>query len=150
MPRTRTGTLVMPGRDGIWKARMTTVQPDGTSTRPFYSLGTTDRALALRKLARLVASLEAGRESAATPVAADADVTVREFAKAWLQKRQEQGVVMAPDERRMLERHFLPEIGHMTPSDVRPSKARELLEGLAGETTKGPCTRRSTTRSPRK
>jgi integrase len=142
MPRTRTGTLVPPGRDGLWKARVTTVQPDGTITRPFYSLGTTDRALARRKLARLVASLGAGRESAATPVAADGDVTVREYAKVWLEKRHEQGVVMAPDERQMLERHVLPEIGHMTPSDVRPSKVREILEGLAAKTyTKGLRTR---------
>ena len=50
MPRARTGTLVPPGADGFWRCRVTKDKADGTKTRPVYSLGTTDEALARRKL----------------------------------------------------------------------------------------------------
>ena len=46
MARARTGTLLPAGADGFWRARFTVDRPDGTTSRPVYSLGTTDKALA--------------------------------------------------------------------------------------------------------
>jgi hypothetical protein len=58
MARARTGTLVPPGADGIWRARVTNPKSSagGRAIRPLYSLGTTDKAVAKRKLAKLVAA----------------------------------------------------------------------------------------------
>jgi hypothetical protein len=46
MPRAGNGTLIPPGSDGIWKGRITKEREDGSTTRPLYSLGTTDKPLA--------------------------------------------------------------------------------------------------------
>jgi hypothetical protein len=48
MLRTRTGT-VERGPDGVWKARVTVTNPDGSTSRPWYSLGTTDEGTAKRR-----------------------------------------------------------------------------------------------------
>jgi hypothetical protein len=56
MPRARTGTLIPPGSDRIWRARITTTGADGSTWRPLYALGTTDKAQARWTLTRLVAS----------------------------------------------------------------------------------------------
>ena len=59
---------------------------------------------------------------------------LREYAQQWLRKREAQGIVMAPDERRMLERHVLPAIGHLMPCDVPSSKIKRILEGVVAKT----------------
>ena len=111
MPRARTGTLVPPGADGFWRARVTKDHPDGTNTRPLYSLGTTDRTLARRKLARLVALIQAG-PTRSTRRQLGAPERVKDYAEAWLKKREAQGVVdVREDERMYLERYALEAIG---------------------------------------
>ena len=92
MPRARTGTLVPPELDGLWRARATTTLADGTVTRPLYSLGTTDKALAKRELARLVAKLERGDKVIAFVESSGRPQRVRDYADAWLAKREAQGV----------------------------------------------------------
>ena len=72
MARARTGTLIPPEKDGLWRARVTKTLEDGTVSRPIYSLGTTDKAIAKRKLAQLVATLAKVR-GGARAVAADRD-----------------------------------------------------------------------------
>ena len=134
MARTRTGTLVVPGRDGLWKGRITQTHEDGTTSRPLYSLGTPDKALAIRKLSRLVAALDAGQDPMVAASTADRPETVREYAGAWLVRRAVQGIAMAPDERRNVERHVVPAIGHLAPRDVRPFHVRAILEAVAGRT----------------
>jgi len=54
MPRARTGQLYKPGRDGFYRARVTEdVAPKQPGekpgkARPLYSLGTPDKAVAIR------------------------------------------------------------------------------------------------------
>jgi integrase len=113
--RARTGTLVPPGRDGIWKARVTA--DDGS--RPLYSLGTTDEGAAKRKLARLVAGELPDEIS---------DDTVRDYAIAWNERRKTQGVGMAKKELRNLEMHVFEAIGRMPIVDVKPMHVRGILD----------------------
>src|SRR5580704_11293234 len=128
MPRARTGTLVPPGADGLWRARVTKDHADGTTTRPLYSLGTTDKFLARRKLARLNALIAAGHAPLDAVETANAPERVKDHAKAWLEKREAQGVGMAQKERRNLELHVLDAIGHLPVCDVRPSHVRGILD----------------------
>ncbi len=93
MSRPRTGTLVPPGPDGIWRRRVTKDHADGTSSRPLYSLGTADRALAKRKLARLVALVASGADALDAVESANASERVKDYAEAWLKKRGAQDVV---------------------------------------------------------
>src|SRR5271166_1799023 len=92
MSRKRTGALVPPDVEGIWRARVTKTHADGSTTRPLYSLGTTDKALARRKLARLVALVEAGADVLDAAETANAPERVKEYAEAWLKKREAQGI----------------------------------------------------------
>jgi hypothetical protein len=60
---------------------------DGERVKKTYELGTTDRAVARRKLARIVAELGAG-----TAIAADAakpTETLEQYAKSWLKESPE-------------------------------------------------------------
>src|SRR6266480_7241719 len=132
MPRASTGTLVPPAADGIWRARVTKTKslPNGeeVTTRPLYSLGTTDKALAKRKLAKLVAALEAGHDVLDAAESANAPELVKEYAEAWHAKRTARGVVMARHEWRYLETHALPAIGHLPLCDVTASHVRAVLD----------------------
>jgi integrase len=127
MPRARTGTLVPPDVGGLWRARITTMRPDGTKTRPFYSLGTSDKALARRKLVRLVAALERGDDVVDAPENGGSHERVRDYADAWLTKREAQGVGMAKKERSTLEMYAFEAIGRLPLGDVRPSHVRSIL-----------------------
>jgi hypothetical protein len=71
MARERTGTLLPAGKDGSLRARIAQRNADGSLSRPYYSLGTTDRALAQRRLRELVDGVAKGLapESAALLVA---------------------------------------------------------------------------------
>ena len=131
MPRARTGTLVAPAAGGIWRARVTTTHADGSTTRPLYSLGTTDKALARRKLARVVALLEAGADVLDAAEGADAPERVNEYADAWFRKRENQGLVSVGDERMYFERYVRNAIGHLPICDVRPSHVRGILDDAA-------------------
>ena len=128
MPRPRTGTLVPPSADGFWRCRVTKDKPDGTTWRPLYSLGTTDKALARRKLARVNAELAAGRDPFEAADLASAPERVKDYADAWTKKREAQGVGMAQKERRNLELYALDGIGRLPLCDVRPTHVRGILD----------------------
>jgi integrase len=133
MPRARTGTLVPPGADGIHRARVTKTHADGSTTRPLYSLGTTDRALARRKLARLVALVESGADVLDAAEAVNAPERMNDYAEAWLAKREAQGIASVVDERGWLDRHVLPAIGKLPVCDVRPTHVRGILEEVTAK-----------------
>ena len=131
MPRTRTGALLPPGPDGFWRCRVTQDKSDGSTWRPLYSLGTADKALAQRKLARVNAELLAGRDPFDAADRASVPERVREYAEAWLTKRAAHGVGMAEKERRTLELHALEAIGRLPVREVRPTHVRGILEEAA-------------------
>ena len=124
MGRKATGTLLPPGADGIWRARIT--RPDGS--RPFYSLGTADKAHARRVLAKLAAAVACGAELPDAAAGVDITIRVNDFAEEWLDKRQAQGVGMVEKERRVLTLHVLEAIGRLPVCDIRPSHVRGILD----------------------
>ncbi len=134
MPRARTGTIVPPGADGLWRARVTKDHPGGTKTRPLYSLGTTDKALARRKLARLNELIASGRDPHDAATEVGTAESVKDYAEAWHAKREAQGIVMARHEWRYLEKHALPAIGNLPMCDVRAAHVRAVLDDLATKT----------------
>ena len=131
--RFRTGTLVPPGADGIWRARVTKEHADGSKTRPLYSLGTTDKALARRRLARLNALIAAGLDPHDAAEQATATERVKEYAEAWLTKREAKGIAKAPLERGNLKHHILAAIGALPLCDVTPSHIRGILDDVAAK-----------------
>jgi len=130
MPRARTGTLVKPGRDGFHRARVTKDNADGTTSRPLYSLGTSDKTLAKRKLAKINAALARGDDITDAVDAAGAPERVKEYADAWLEKRVAQKISMAGYERGYLTNHVLDAIGPMPMGDVTPSHVRSILDDV--------------------
>ena len=127
MPKPRTGALVKPGADGIWKGRITA--EDGS--RPLYSLGTCDRALAKRKLAQL-----ARGDVPETTVCSD---TVTVYSEGWIERRKTLGVAKAPYEEGILKNHVLGTIGRMLLVDVRTRHCQAIVDeairkGLSRET----------------
>ncbi len=133
MPRARTGTLVPPNADGLWRARVTKDHADGTQTRPVYSLGTTDRSLARRKLARLNALIVAGHDPHDAAETVNAPERVKDYADAWLEKREGQGIAKVPLERGNLKRHALDAIGNLPLCDVTPGLVRGILDDVAAK-----------------
>ncbi len=128
MPRARTGTLVAPGSDGIWRARLTKTRKDGSRWRPLYALGTTDKAQARRTLARLVVAAQDGRSLPSAAELATSVLCVKDYCETWLGRRQALGVGMVHKERRCLEHYALAAIGRMPLRDVRPSHIRSIVD----------------------
>jgi len=133
VPRARTGTLVPPGANGFWRARVTKDKPDGATWRPLYTLGTTDRALAKRKLARVNELLARGVDPFDAAELVSAPERVKDYAVAWLAKRETQGIVTVSGERALLVRHALDAIGTLPLCDVRPSHVRGILDDVAAK-----------------
>ena len=133
MPRARTGTLVAPGADGFWRCRVTKDKPDGTTWRPLYSLGTADKTLAKRKLARINELLAQGVDPFDAAEIVGGPEHVREYAEAWLTAREGRGVAKARWERSYFRNHVADAIGHMPLGDVRPAQVRTILEDAAGK-----------------
>jgi integrase len=129
MPRARTGTLLPPGADGLWRCRITADRPDGTTWRPIYTLGTADKAHAQRKLARVNADLAAGRDPFEGLERESEQVT--DYVDGWVKTREAQRVGTAKKERRVIEMHALEAIGRLPMCDVRPSHIRSILESAA-------------------
>ncbi len=126
--RRPTGTLIKPGADGLWRAQLTKHHPDGSTSRPLYSLGTTDKAHARRVLAKAAAAVAEGRELPDSVAGVDTAIRVRDYSADWLDKRKAQGVAMVVSERGYLERHALDSIGHLPMVDVRPAHIRTVLD----------------------
>ncbi len=110
------------------RARFTVDGPDGTTSRPVYSLGTTDRALARRKLAKTNAILARGGDVADALGVVDAPERVRDYAEGWLQGREARGLAKAPLERGTLKNYILDAIGPLPLGDVTPSHVRSILD----------------------
>lgn len=126
MARQRTGTLQL--YKGGFRARVTATV-NGKATRLWFDLGTSDRLMAKRKLARLVQDLDAGTYSVEEAARkADGIMSVSEFATMHFERRESRGVVMVVDERMYFRRHVEPHIGSMTLVDVRPVHVREVLD----------------------
>ena len=134
MPRARTGTLVPPGRTACGAPASRRITRTARRRAPLYSLGTADESLARRKLSRLNALILAGRDPHDAATEVGAAERVKDYAEAWLKKREVRGVVMARAERIYLEEHVLPAIGKLTVCDVRSSHVRGLLDDMASAT----------------
>ena len=133
MGRERTGTLV--AKPSGFYARLW-VAVDGVQERRWVPLNTTDRATARRKMAKLVRLIGEGAIVAEAKREATKAETVTDFARVWVEGRERDGVVMASDEKRNLERHVLPEIGHMQLAEVRPSHITSALATIARKPVK--------------
>ena len=133
MPRRRTGTLVAPDADGLWRCRVTRDKADGSTWRPLYSLGTADKSLARRKLARVNELLAEGVDPFGAAEAANAPERVKEYAEAWLAAREARGISKARWERSYFKNHIVDAIGNMTLDDVKPAHVRFILEEAAAK-----------------
>ena len=132
MARERTGTLNFRASTGSYRARLTVVGADGTTTRPWYSLGTADKALATKRLAALVAAQ--GRQ------VAEDTARVEPYALAWLDARRARGVAQVGSEAGWLTNHILPapapdkpSMGSLYLPDVRPLHVRAVLDAVAAK-----------------
>ena len=144
MGRRRTGTLRK--RNGVYHTQVT-VGSVGATTRQWYSLGTADEALALRRRERLTKDLAAKKQltpedlAAAVPDVRKDWGTFREYADGWIAERRADEVVSARDEERNLSAYVYPTIGNKTLRDgeVKPTDIKEVLRlaaaaGLSRET----------------
>ena len=129
MPRQRTGTLSR-GADGVLKTRVTVDNPDGTTSRPWFSLGTTDEAIAMRKRARLLAELAAGKTPDGAASASSGPDTVAEYVAAWLARRKAQGLAFADAERGYFDTYAVRIIGPLLIGDVKPAHVRSVLDAV--------------------
>jgi integrase len=133
VPRAPTGTLIPPGADGFYRGKVTKKEPKGPPTRPTYSLGTADRALAKRKLAQLAARAARGESLDDFEEVGGRSESVRAYALGWIDKRKAQKIGMAQKELRNLEIHVFPAIGAMAVGDVRAVHVRSVLEEVVGK-----------------
>jgi integrase len=127
MARKTTGTLVWTKSKG-WVARIPTVI-DGERVKKTYELGTTDRAVARRKLARLVEELAAG--AALATDAAKPNETLAQYAATWFASRDARGVAATSYERRYFERVWKPAAGALPLEQVWAALIRSVLEEAA-------------------
>jgi len=115
-------------RNGIWHARVT-VGKGKEAHREWFTLGTADRTLAERKLARLQSEIEAGRRiDSCTTSEGVASERVDDYVQVYLERRKARGVVMVKDERGYYEREIKARIGGMLLCDVRPMHVAAILE----------------------
>lgn len=128
--RARTGTLIFRRTAG-YCAQVWATEPDGTERRRFFRLGTFDKDLAKRKMAKIVDGLASGElvvDTAKVEVAKAE--TIAQYADAWLKRREAAGVVWVDDERRHLESFVLPDFGALTMAEFRSRDARAVLAAM--------------------
>jgi hypothetical protein len=128
MARRRTGSL--EPRKGIWHARLTISNSDGTTSRPWCSLETSDKAVAKRKLARLNKRLQAGESLEAAASEARAIDTVSQYARPTLEKRED-SKVSGHDDLQRFEKWIEPWIGPMPLDEARATHITEMLQAAA-------------------
>src|SRR5688500_9901006 len=109
MPRPRTGTLVLRSRNGVpcWFAQVWVGHGDAAK-REWYSLETADKPTAKRKKAALVRKLRAAEPPEEVRAAASSSETFKNYAQAWLERREALGVAMTVSESGYLDNHILP------------------------------------------
>jgi len=125
--RARTGQLIW--RKSGWYARLWTIV-DGERVRVCRALGTTNRAVAKRKLERLLAAENGATEDAKRPE------TFAEAAERVYAARLRDAGDYAKGPRQeiaQLRRYALPIIGHMSCTDVQPIDVNAVLDHAKGE-----------------
>jgi integrase len=122
--RPRKGSLVW-AKSG-WRARVT-VEVDGETIQRTIDLGTTIRAVAKRKLARIVA------EHASPEAIAEATkpATVSTYAEGFFEGREARGVTSSKKEKSIFTCYWEKAIGHLLLADVRANHVRSVLEDVA-------------------
>jgi integrase len=125
--RPRKGSLEFRGK--TWHARLT-VTVDGVHVRKWFNLETDNKAVARRKLARLIAEQTAAAAPSVAELAVQArrKETVADLAAAYGARRKAEGVKTWKDEDRWLRLDVLPVLGSMPVDAVRPAHIREVLE----------------------
>jgi integrase len=123
MARPRTGQLIW--RVSGWHARITTVV-DGERVRVCRPLGTTNKAVANRRLSAL---LDADAPPDASQSAAQESVAA--YAEAWLAAREARGLPTAQNERRYWTRVWKPVLGRLELDAVRASHIQVVLDDAA-------------------
>jgi len=120
--RKRTGVLILT-RSGYSAKYWTTV--DGEKTRVTRALGTDNKAVAKRKLARL---LESEAPTPSEPVRVE---TFEEAARGIVERQAKDGLGSWKDRLRRLEQCAFPEFGPVAVTGIRPGHVREALERAA-------------------
>ncbi len=109
MATKRTGTII--AKPSGFFARVWVKLPDGTDERRWMALNTKDRTTAKRKLARLVAMIEAGELVADAHAKTNATETYRSYTANRHERRLAAGVVMARDEQNNRARYIYRVLG---------------------------------------
>ncbi len=138
MARPRKGSLIW-AKSG-WRARVT-VDVDGEAIQQTVDLGTTNKAAARRKLARLVADLVKGSPADQAQERAKVE-TVATYAEAWFAGREARGVATAKGERAWFANYWADAIGGLPLGEIRSHHIRGVLEPLGNGQTVGPKGRR--------
>lgn len=136
MARPRKGSLVW-AKSG-WRARVT-VDVDGEAVQKTIKLGTTSRAAARRKLAKLVAELAEGNGVGRVPSATVE--TVADYAKQWFASRKARGLAVR-DELGWWTHYWMSTLGALAMRDVRTGRVAEVLSQMANGELRGPKGRR--------
>lgn len=123
MARKATGQLIW--RKSGWYARFWTVV-DGVEIRVCRPLGTENKAVARRKLAKLLAdrNLPSAEQTKAVE-------TVDAFAEPWLKDREARAIRSAEYERKYYERIWRPAFGQKAMGAVTAAEVRAVLHDLA-------------------
>lgn len=121
MLRKRTGTLVW--RKSGWRGAYW-ANVEGEQVRQWVDLDTTNRTVARRRLARLVA------EPNASPAPTSGEMAGA-FVERWLQHRASLGMPCARYERTYWEGYCDKAIGHLPLKDIRPHHIQSILDDAA-------------------
>lgn len=124
MARPRTGSLVW--RKSGWRARISVII-DGETVQKTYDLGTIDKAVARRKMARLLEETEGDMPAAEL---AKAPETVDGYASEWLTSREARADY-GKTERQIFRDYWQAEIGPIPLGAVRPADIRRVLKDCA-------------------
>jgi len=118
--RPRSGSLYWT-KSG-WRARIT-VHVDGVSLQKSFDLETTDKRVARIKMKRIA-------EANVAPAAqeAKAQITIAEFSKTWIERREAQGIAAVEYERRFMTSVWIPTLGRLPFPEVNASMVQEVLD----------------------
>lgn len=132
MARKATGTLIYTKGKG-WCARVPVivgyVDDKPVREKQWFELGTESRAVAKRKVAKIIADNAAG--VVPSPTTAKAPETVDAYADTWLKDREARKIRATEYERKYYERIWRPAIGMKALGDVTAADVRGVLADLA-------------------
>jgi hypothetical protein len=124
--------------DGEWRVRVSEYDAQGKRSRVWYGLGTTDKALAEQKRARVVAEVQQRNAKVLSTSTLSKTPTFEAYARGWQAKRKAEGIVFAESEIGYLEGYIFKcnvgtekaplYFGALLLSDVRPKRVRKVLE----------------------